>query len=101
MNNDIENLCTPEKIAQYLLNGNIDESINNMIEMFPEENSAEGNPYTFTFEILITIFMELLFGIAKLHNKQELNYDTLNLDEIFSFVSEKILALNSCIPYNI
>ena len=87
---------TPEKIAWSLLVDNIDDSIKGM-DAFPYEKDS-GDQHTFIFEILITIFMELLFNIAKLDclGKKERfipDYKNLPIDALLSVISEKMLVL--------
>lgn len=95
-NDEIEVVAyTPEKIARELLIGKFDDS-QRSIEILSAEKD-DGNPYTFIFEILITIFMEIIFSLAKLdfHSKNEgvkfiPNYQELQLDELISMASDKL-----------
>src|SRR5688500_9500519 len=112
-NDEIEVVAyTPEKIAWELLTGKFDDSQRSIEIMSAEKD--DGNPHTFIFEILITIFMEIIFSLAKLdfHSKNEKgakfdatnatspfmastinvvpNYQELQLDELISVASDKL-----------
>jgi hypothetical protein len=93
---DSDTYHSPEKIAWGLLVNNIDDSIQG-IDTFPYEKDF-GDQHAFIFEILITIFMELLFGMAKLDclektEKYIPNYKTLPIDALLSVISDKMLIL--------
>jgi len=95
------NVYTPERIAWHLLVGEVDESLKGM-EILSVDKDI-GNAHTFVFEILITIFMELLFNLSKLshystHDKENdkfvPDYTKLQIDALLSVVVDKMMLLN-------
>jgi hypothetical protein len=97
-------LYTPESIAWDLLVGNIDkEKRGCLFEYGENEGLTKSEKITFRYEILITIFMELLFDIAKLNfysnytentNKKFIpDYNNFKMDTIFSVIKEKFAIL--------
>jgi hypothetical protein len=95
---------TPESIAWELLVGEIDKEKQGKLMAFSEDsadNATKHDKLTFEYEILITIFMELLFNISKLNyfsennDKNEFipNYKSFNFDPIFEIIDEKMKLL--------
>lgn len=66
---------TPESIAWELLVGEVDEEKKGSLLNYSMDDGIE-DPITFTYEILITVFMELLFNIAKLNSYNNNDDDT-------------------------
>lgn len=88
-----EKTYTPESIAWELLVGDIETNTKGKIY-------TPDNDITCNYEILITIFMELLFNIAKIDfysEKGNVNfvpdYSEKNLKTLFSIVDNKLYAL--------
>ncbi len=96
--NSKDDVYTPERIAWQLLVGEVDECQKGMEILSVGRDS--GNIHTFVYEILITIFMELLFNLAKLghysknENKKFIpDYEKLEIDALLSVVSDKMILL--------
>jgi hypothetical protein len=106
---------TPESIAWDLLVGeskDIDPEKKGKLICFIENENKEGNKeenkeeltnsdlLTYNYEILITIFMELLFNMAKLNfyfenenNDFIPDYKKFNIDAFFSLIQDKFKIL--------
>ena len=94
--NNEDELYTPEKSAWHLLYGNIDEAQKGFDAY--SVCSDNENRFTFLFEILLTIFMELLFNIAKANQFCENdnfipNYINFNMDAFISIILDKFMLL--------
>lgn len=96
-----ENYYSPEEIALLLAFDQFDKAKNGMETFVPEKDT--GNQHSYLFEILITIFMKLLFVIAKADNDNDEekknkefvpNYADFKMDALMSIVSDKMLWLN-------
>jgi hypothetical protein len=67
---------TPETLAWKLLFDSNIESFSSQLLTFTDEASKETEPMTYLFEVLITIFMEMIIGILKTNfYSDELNKD--------------------------
>lgn len=98
--NDDTDLYTPERLAWQLLYGNIDDAKKGFdaYSVCPDNE----NQFTFLFEILFTIFMELLFNIAKIsfysehENNQKFipDYEKFNMEIFLSIISDKFALLS-------
>jgi len=67
--NDSDDVYTPASIAWKLLMDDIDDSLSaNLMAMTPD-NDEDSDPVSFLFEILITIFMEMIFDLAIINNE--------------------------------
>jgi hypothetical protein len=102
-------MYTPESIAWDLLVGeSIDpEKRGKLIGFGPLEKEKENQElsksdiFTYKYEILITIFMELLFNMAKLNHFAENeenakfipDYKKFNIDAFFSLIQDKFKIL--------
>lgn len=58
------NNFTPQSIAWKLIMDDIDTSMVSTMLVYDPENMRDEDPVTYIFELLITIFMELIFNIA-------------------------------------
>jgi hypothetical protein len=107
-----DDFYTPESLAWDLLVGNIDnEKVGKMLSYSTDKNEKndENNKLTFQFEILITIFMELLFNIAKLDYYGEDNedskkfipqYDKFDINLYKNVIEEKFKIFGYCVNIN-
>jgi hypothetical protein len=95
-----ENYYSPEQIALLLALDQFDNAKTGIDTFTPEKDT--GNPYSYIFEILMTIFMELLFVIAKAdhdgnndnkNKKFTPKYDNLKIDALTSIVTDKMIWL--------
>jgi len=69
MNLDNDNeFYTPEQLAWKLLMDDIDTSKVAQLLTFREGFGTDDNPITFTYEILITIFMEMIFDLVLINH---------------------------------
>ncbi len=96
---------TPESLAWDLLVGEIDKEKQGKLLEFSDDdnkNPSVNDVLTFRYEILITIFMELLFDMAKLNfyadekneNKNFIpKYKNFNIDAYVSVIQEKFEIL--------
>ena len=73
---------TPENLAWKLLMDNIDEELTGVLQANSQDFQKEDDPSSFLFEILITIFMEMIFDIAIIMNASE--NESNNSDEEFN-----------------
>jgi hypothetical protein len=80
MSND--EFYTPEKLALRLLLDDLDEDLSGMLLPLNPEPNKENDSASFLFEILITIFMEMIFGLVNLMNSCE--DESNNVDNAFS-----------------
>jgi hypothetical protein len=91
---DSDEVYTPEKIAKVLLDEKLDDS-QKRVE-FLNLDKGDSSNHTFVYEILITIFMELLFGLIKLENKEQVftaNFYDTKIETYFPTISEKMELL--------
>jgi hypothetical protein len=98
--------CTPESIAWDLLVGDIDSEKKGKLIGFCDRDKANNNSdlLTYRYEMLITIFMEMIFNIAKLNFYSENitssenikflpDYEKINPEVIFPLIQEKFKIL--------
>lgn len=76
-------IYTPESLAWDLLVGDIDPDTRGIDEFVNNGDVTESDKLTDKYQILITIFMELLFGIAKLNFYAELEKNGGNINKKF------------------
>jgi hypothetical protein len=104
---------TPESLAWDLLVGDVDpekRGLDETIEFFSQNNNddkiSKSDSMVDKYQILITIFMELLFGLAKLNFYAELEksggdvnkkfipkYKKFNFETYFSLIEDKMSVL--------
>jgi hypothetical protein len=101
-------IYTPESIAWELLFGNIDEEKKGNLLNYTNDINYNNidDPVTFTYEILITIFMELLFNIAKMDYWSESDnniqnhfipdYKKFNMSSYISIINDKLKIIGYC-----
>lgn len=94
---------TPETLAWKLLFDNNIESFSSQLLTFTDEASKETEPTTYLFEVLITIFMEMIIAILKTNyysddnnNNKEFNpkFNHNDFDEILTNLKEKFNLIN-------
>jgi hypothetical protein len=94
---------TPETLAWKLLFDNNIESFSSQLLTFTDEASKETEPTTYIFEVLITIFMEMIIAILKTNyysddnnNDKEFNpkFSHNDFDEILSNLKQKFNLIN-------
>lgn len=100
---------TPESLAWDLLVGDIDDvKVGKLMGFSPSNKNENENKHemlTFQFEILITIFMEILFNIAKLdfHDGESTGetfipqYDKFNINAYSEMIKDKFKLLGYCV----
>lgn len=99
-------IYTPETLAWDLLVGEIDSDTKGIDEFVNDGDVIKSELYTDRYQILITIFMELLFGIAKLDYYANLekngnditqkfipNYKKFDLNSYVKTIEEKMEKL--------
>lgn len=92
---------TPEMFAWKLLLDDTNSAVLSAnLQTFTDTYDEADDPTTFTFEVLITIFMELIFGILKLnhyaeHNNENFEFDftNSNLEDILPMLKHKFNEL--------
>ena len=95
----INDVYTPQSIAWKLLMDDIhDNFVNILMACNLDNNQRETDSVSFLFEILITIFMEMVFDLAIIINSsyKEFNpkIDSFNLDEILPTLKNKFKYVN-------
>ena len=106
---------TPESLAWDLLVGDIsidNDKIGKLMGFTindKDKNNNKNETLTFQFEILITIFMEILFNVAKLDYYSDENmvnkkfipqYDKFNIDAYSSMIEDKFKLLGYHVVIN-
>lgn len=78
---------TPETIAWKLIMEKVGDNLESQLMTYSTESDEEGDPISFFYEILITIFMEMLFDLAIINNafecdvnNKEFDKDNINFD---------------------
>lgn len=86
---------SPEIIAWQLLFGDIDKNDENIFAVIPPDN--EDCDVTFLYEILITIFMEMIFNLAKTmegnFDDYVPDYDNFDFDLFCDTINDKFSML--------
>lgn len=74
-----EQTCyTPESIAWKLLMDDVDQALASKVLVYDPDNSSNGNINSYMFELLITIFMEMIFDMALLFDAEEKEQQNTN-----------------------
>ena len=110
-----DDFYTPESLAWDLLVGNTDNTkVEKLLDYSYErvdnkKKIASQEKLTFRFEILLTIFMEILFDLAKLNCYGENNegslkfepkYEKFNIDAYIDLIEDKFKILGFCVFIN-
>jgi len=93
---------TAESFAWKLLMDDDDnDSLGTQLQTFAETYDEEDDPITFFYEIILTILMELIFGIMQLNNQAEGNddsyvpdYKKYDIDTIMPILIQKFVKLH-------
>lgn len=112
----IDDFYTPESLAWDLLVGDIDNTkVGKLLDYSYENinnNISSHEKITFRFEILLTIFMEILFDLAKLeyysqndgndgnNNKFIPEYEKFNIDAYINLIEDKFKIFGFCVFIN-
>lgn len=110
-----DDFYTPESLAWDLLVGNTDNTkVEKLLDYSYErvdnkKKIASQEKLTFRFEILLTIFMEILFDLAKLNCYGENNegslkfepkYEKFNINAYIDLIEDKFKILGFCVFIN-
>lgn len=83
-----DNIVTPESLALKLLIENDVNDYTGVLQMFVDDNNSTlYDKYAGQFEILITIFMEMIYGMLKIEHINSFIDSDGNLDENIDFDS--------------
>jgi hypothetical protein len=96
-----DDVYTPEIFAwKLLLDNTKSDVLSANLQTFTDTYDEADDPITFSFEVMITIFMELVFGILKLNHYAEGNdeefepdFSKHNIDDILPLLKHKFNEL--------
>lgn len=89
---------SPKSIAIKLLMENVDDDLSGVIMGFNQDNEDDNDPDTFLFEILLTIFMEMIFAIGILMNGTDKEFvpdlKTFDLNNFLPILKKKFARVS-------
>lgn len=104
-------LYDPEMLAWKLLFSDEEnrKSLSSVLETFTDTCDEEEDPITFSFEVMITIFMELVYGILKINHfadkgpdaEFEPNLAKEDVESIIPTLKQKFSILNIFLSVNV
>lgn len=102
-----ENWYSPQTLAWKLIMDDFteDDNLANMIMSYNPDHTSENDPASFLFEILLTIFMEMLFDFAIIMSAKECetngrefefkpNMKKFNIDDYTELIQNKFLKVS-------
>lgn len=108
-----ENWYSPQTLAWKLITDDFGENDNlsNMIMSYNADSTIEHDPCSFLFEILLTIFMEMIFDFAMImsakecdNNGEEFNFKPdmkfFNMDDYIELIQDKFFKVSIMLTVN-
>lgn len=89
----MSDIFSPETIAWKMVTNEIDEKFSSQIYAINPDNINDDNPLSFTFELLITIFMEMIYYLLHIENKED--FDETDIKNNIEMFKTKFLAINT------
>ena len=95
-----QDIYSPETFAwKLLLDDTKSDKLSSMLQTFTDIKDQEDDPVSFFFEIVLTILLELIFGIMKLDHYAENSADTefipnYDLDQMIPTLKQKFNELH-------